>query len=201
MEYSSLIIGYAGYVFATVGTPGPNNIMVASSGANYGLKRSIPHIMGINQGFIFMLLVMGFGLGSIFTTYPIIHTILQYLSIGFLLYLAFKIATSKRSNNLGGSEGKPFGFMQAAAFQWVNPKAWAMNVTAVTLYVSLDGVERYYELFYMVLINMVVGLPLVICWCLFGREIGKLLKSEKAFMIFNYGMAGLLVVTVFMLFI
>lgn len=199
MEYSSLIFGYAAYVLATVGTPGPNNIMLAASGANFGLKRSIPHILGVGLGFMFMLVVVGLGMGQIFTTYPIIHDVLRYVGAAFLLYLAYKIATSKKPSTDGKASGTPFTFIQAAAFQWVNPKAWVMVIGAIASFITIGG-DKYTELAVMVAVNVVVGFPLITGWCLFGREIGKFLKSDRAYMIFNYSMAALLVLTVFTLF-
>lgn len=199
MEYSSLIIGYAFYVLATVGTPGPNNIMLASSGANFGIRRTVPHVLGVGLGFMFMLVVVGFGLGQVFISYPIIHDVLRYVGAAFLLYLAFKIATSKNTNAKGETTGTPFTFIQAAAFQWVNPKAWVMVVGAIATFISIGG-DKYTELTIMVLVNIVVGFPLIFGWALFGQEIGKFLKSEKAFKIFNYIMAALLAVSVLALF-
>lgn len=199
MEYSSLIVSYAVYVLATVGTPGPNNIMLASSGANFGLRRSVPHVLGVGLGFMFMLVVVGFGLGQVFVSYPIIHDVLRYVGAVFLLYLAFKIATSKNKSTKGEGTGKPLTFIQAAAFQWVNPKAWVMVVGAIATFISVDG-DKFIELGIMVLVNVVVGFPLIFGWCLFGQEIGRFLKSESAFKIFNYTMGGLLALSVITLF-
>ncbi|MCJ8324664.1 MAG: LysE family translocator [Rhizobiales bacterium] len=199
MEYSSLIFGYAFYVLATVGTPGPNNIMLASSGANFGFKRSIPHALGVNLGFVFMLVMVGLGLGQIFVTYPIIHDIMRFVGAAFLLYLAFKIATSKSKSATGKSTSSPLTFIQAAAFQWVNPKAWVMIIGAIATFISIGG-DKFTELGIMVLVNFCVGLPLIFAWCLFGREIGRFLKSERAFLIFNYIMASLLAISVLTLF-
>ena len=152
------------------------------------------------MGFIFMLLVIGMGLGKLFTLYPIVHDVLRYVGAAFLLYLAYKIATSKNTSSNAKEAGKPFSFIQAAAFQWVNPKAWVMNIGAVTSFISIGG-DKFAELSIMVILNLTVALALIFGWCLFGREIGKLLKSDRAFKIFNYSMAGLLVATVFTIFV
>ncbi len=200
MEYSSLVIAYSLYVVATVGTPGPNNVMIAASGANFGIKRSVPHVLGICLGFIFMMIVIGLGLGQVFVLYPIIHDVLRYVGAGFLLFLAYKIATSKKMDNKLENVGTPLTFMQAALFQWVNPKAWVMNIGAISTFLAVDG-NKLIELSILSAVNFVVALPLIFGWCLFGREIGKFLKSDRAFMIFNYSMGGLLVVTILTLFV
>lgn len=199
MEYSSLIFSYAFYVLATVGTPGPNNIMLAASGANFGFKRTIPHALGVGIGFVFMLVLVGLGLGQLFINYPIIHDVMRYVGAAFLLYLAFKIATSKNKSSKGKSTAVPLTFLQAAAFQWVNPKAWVMVIGAIATFISIGG-DKFTELTIMVVVNLCIALPLVFGWSLFGQEIGRFLKSERAFLIFNYAMAGLLVVSVFTLF-
>lgn len=199
MEYSGLIFGYAAYVLATVGTPGPNNVMIIASGANFGVKRSLPHIFGIGLGFIFMQVLVGLGLGQVFISYPIVHDILRYVGAAFLLYLAYKIATSKNNIGKGEAVGTPMTFVQAAAFQWVNPKAWVMVIGAIASFISVDG-DKFIELGIMIVVNLFVSLPLIFGWCLFGLAIGKILKSDRAFKIFNYGMATLLVLTIITLF-
>lgn len=199
MEYSGLVFGYAAYVVATVGTPGPNNIMIIASGANFGIKRSLPHVFGIGLGFIFMQVMVGLGLGQVFISYPVVHDILRYVGAAFLLYLAYKIATSKNNMGKQTAVGSPFTFLQAAAFQWVNPKAWVMIIGAIASFISIDG-DTFTELGIMILVNLFVSLPLIFGWCLFGLAIGRILKSDRAFKIFNYSMAGLLVLTIITLF-
>lgn len=199
MEYSSLIIGYALFVLATVGTPGPNVVMIAASGANFGIRRSMPHIWGITFGFLFMMALVGLGLGQIFMLYPIIHDILRYVGAAFMLYLAFKIATSK--NNLGKGEvaGSPMTFLHASAFQWVNPKAWVMIISAVAQFLTIGG-DKFTELSLIVVVHLVVSIPLTFGWCLFGVGIGKILKTDFSFKVFNYIMASLLILTIITLF-
>lgn len=199
MEYSGLVLGYSAYVLATVGTPGPNNIMITASGANFGIKRSVPHIFGIGLGFIFMQVLVGLGLGQVFTVYPMIHDVLRYVGAAFLLYLAYKIATSKNNLGKGETAKTPMTFMQAAAFQWVNPKAWVMVIGAIASFISVDG-QKFVELGIMIIVNLLVSIPLIFGWCLFGLAIGKILKTDFAFKMFNYAMAGLLVLTIITLF-
>lgn len=200
MDYLNLILSYALFVLATVGTPGPNVVMIAASGANFGIKRSVPHIMGVVFGFIFMLGLVGAGLGQIFELYPLIHDVLRYVGAGFMLYLAYKIATAQNNMQNGKAVGKPLTFVQASAFQWVNPKAWVMIIGAVAQFLTVGG-DNFIELTIIVMVHLIVSLPMTFAWCLFGREIGKLLKSELAFRVFNYVMASLLVIAIFTLFI
>ncbi|MEM7615948.1 MAG: LysE family translocator, partial [Pseudomonadota bacterium] len=128
-----LILALAGFAFVTSITPGPNNIMLMTSGANFGFRRTIPHMLGVGLGFCLMIVLVGFGLAAIFETYPVARMILKGLSVVYMLWLAWKIAHASAPTQQGG-EGTPITFLQAALFQWVNPKAWAMALSAVTLY-------------------------------------------------------------------
>lgn len=111
-------------------TPGPNNIMLASSGLTFGFRRTIPHMLGVNLGFTLMLVLVGLGLGTMFQQLPWLYTVLKYAGAMYLLYLAWKIAMSGPLES-GAQRGRPFTFMQAALFQWVNPKAWVMAVGVI----------------------------------------------------------------------
>lgn len=116
-----LIIAFLGFAFASSVTPGPNNMMLLASGVNFGLKRTLWHVAGINVGFPLMLLLCGLGLGQVFTLYPQIYTVLKVLGILYMLWLAWKIARSGPVGE-GREVGTPMTFWQAAAFQWVNPE-------------------------------------------------------------------------------
>lgn len=200
MQYWDLIITYSVFVFATSGTPGPNNIMVAASGANFGIRATLPHVFGIRVGLLVMMLVVGLGFGELFETYPYIHNIMRYIGIGFMLYLAYKIALTKRTNPDDVRKSKPLSFTYASLFQWVNPKAWITLIGAIVTFIPADG-DKVTVMAIMLIVHFIVGLPATFAWCLFGREIGRLLKSDRAFHLFNYSMAGLLVLTVFTLFV
>jgi threonine/homoserine/homoserine lactone efflux protein len=114
-------------------TPGPNNTMLMASGANFGFRATIPHLLGVSGGFFLLVLAAGLGLGGLFAAYPPLHDILAVVGGAYLLWLAWKIATSK-GLGLGEGSARPQTFLQAAAFQWVNPKAWAMALGGVTAY-------------------------------------------------------------------
>jgi threonine/homoserine/homoserine lactone efflux protein len=175
-------------------TPGPNNAMLLASGANFGLRRTLPHLAGVVLGFQFLIAVIALGLGALFTAYPALHTLLKILGGAYLLYLAAKIATAK---GMGGGEasGRPMTFMQAAAFQWVNPKAYAMGVGAIAAYVPRDaGVA---DVLLLTLVFGVVNLPCVTAWAAAGVALRRLLQRPAALRAFNWTMAALLVLSLY----
>ena len=135
------IIPLVAFAFVTSITPGPNNLMLLASGANYGFKRSLPHMLGISLGHAFMVFLVGIGLAEVFEIHPVLKTVLKVVSVAYMLYLAWKIANASAPEETEG-KGRPFTFMQAAAFQWVNPKAWAMALTAVTVYAPNQQLAR-----------------------------------------------------------
>jgi threonine/homoserine/homoserine lactone efflux protein len=193
-----LFIALVLFAFVTSITPGPNNIMLLSSGMNYGFRRSIPHMLGIAIGFMLMIFLMGLGLDRIFISYPILHKILRYISIIYMLWLAWKIANSTPMTN-DIIKGKPMTFFQAALFQWVNPKAWVMAISAIITYVPVK--ESLWPLIWVTLIFGIINLPSVGIWALFGTGLRAFLSDKKHLRIFNYLMATLLVLSLFPLFV
>jgi threonine/homoserine/homoserine lactone efflux protein len=131
------------FVFAGIAafTPGPNNALLMAAGMNYGFRRSVPMILGVVVGFPMMIGLVGLGLGGIFKVYPLLYTILKYAGAAYMLYLAWKIATS-RPNNDTSIATKPLSFLQMCLFQWVNPKGWVMSVTALSAYTLADDYAR-----------------------------------------------------------
>ena len=191
-------------VFAAVssGTPGPNNLMILTSGVNFGMKRSMPHLMGITLGFCFMIFCVGMGLQTMFTVFPQLETVLRYGGTVYLLWLAWKIANSGPISS-GSGEGKstgtkPMGFWAAAAFQWVNPKAWFMAISAITTYASTTGGgSKLLQVLLVVLIFGAINLPLVACWGWFGSVMRQFLQDPKNLKTFNLTMAVLLVASLY----
>lgn len=180
--------------FATVAgfTPGPNNVMLTASGANFGFRRSIPHIAGITIGFSILVLAGGFGLAGLFTAVPALYSVMKVLSILFLLYLAWKIATAGRVAT--AQRDKPLTLWQAAAFQMINPKGVAVIISAVSAYTTdTAGLMGQVLLLFVVFFTVTVGSTST--WCLFGTAIGKLFRKEKSLRIFNMFMAGLLIIS------
>lgn len=128
------IISLAAFAATMTGTPGPNNLMVTASGANFGYWRTLPHMMGIGSGLVSMIVLVAAGLGVMFIRFPILHEILRWAGSAYLLYLAWKIASAKSSIRTDQQDGAPMTFMAAAMFQYVNPKAWMMSVTAISTF-------------------------------------------------------------------
>ncbi|NVC94284.1 LysE family translocator [Vibrio natriegens] len=189
MEYHQLG-ALALFAFVSTFTPGPNNIMLMTSGANVGFKRTIPHMLGITFGFGAMLILVGIGLMGLFHAYPVTHTILKALSLSYLLYLTYKIATSGKAETKNNF--KPMSFIGAAAFQWVNPKGWSMALTAVTVYSSGAA---WLELIFIAGIFCLTNLPSVTFWTAAGIQLQRWLTTSKRVKGFNYGMAALLLLS------
>lgn len=185
----SLLAALAGFAFVTSITPGPNNLMLLASGTRFGWRRSLPHLLGISFGFGVMLLLVGLGLAQAFERAPWLHDTLKWVSLAYLLYLAWKVATAPPPDAAGAPGGRPMGFAAAALFQVVNPKAWAMALTAVTAYGSL-GVAAVTAVF------VLVNLPCCGSWALLGQQMRRWLHRPRALQVFNWGAAGLMVVSV-----
>lgn len=179
--------------FAAAFTPGPNNVMVTASGANFGFRRTVPHMLGITIGFALMNLAVGLGLGRVFETYSQIHIALKYGSIAYLLYLAWKIANAGEAKSTG-KNAKPLTFLQAAAFQWMNPKAWVIAVGAVSTFTTVGG-DLLTEVLIMSVVFMLITVPSVSTWTFFGTVIARYLHSPKHLRVFNWSMAGLLILS------
>jgi threonine/homoserine/homoserine lactone efflux protein len=175
-------------------TPGPNNILVAGSGVNFGFRATVPHILGITIGYPLMLFIVGIGLARIFIAVPPIHTILKWISIVYLLYLAYRI-TIAAAPGQARSEPKPLSFLQAAAFQWVNGKAWVIALGAVTTYTVVDQTLPL-QIVALTAISVVITLVSVSCWTFFGAFMRQFLQTERRRRWFNYIMAALLVLSI-----
>ncbi|MBK5925999.1 LysE family translocator [Rhodobaculum claviforme] len=131
-----LLISLMILAFAGSWTPGPNTAMVAASGANFGLRRTLPHVLGISVGFPVMALAVGLALGEVFAASELLRTTLRWGGAAVLLWLAWQIG---RSGGLGRREAaRPFGFLEAAAFQWINPKAWVLAIAVSTQFIHPD---------------------------------------------------------------
>lgn len=189
-----LIFAIALFAFSSGITPGPNNVMLMSSGVNFGIKRSLPHLTGICIGFPCMVLAIGLGLSTVFQAYPVLHVIIKYIGIGYLLYLSWLIANSS-SKMEGKDSANPLSFLQAAAFQWVNPKGWIMAVGAVATFTSVDTAITP-QVITIALVFLAVAFPCAITWLGFGVALKRLLKNARQQRIFNVTMALLLVASI-----
>jgi threonine/homoserine/homoserine lactone efflux protein len=188
MGMENTLIPLIAYAFATSATPGPNNMMLLASGANFGVRRSLPHLLGISLGHAFMVLVMGMGLAAALHAVPQVMIGLKLAAIAYVLWLAWKIAHSA-APSAGKVGASPLTFWQAAAFQWVNPKAIAMAITAATVY---GGDGSFAAIFAVGLVFAAVNLPSVALWCAMGEALRTLLQNPTRLRVFNWTMAGLL---------
>jgi threonine/homoserine/homoserine lactone efflux protein len=190
-----ILIALIGFAFASSITPGPNNLMLMASGANYGLRRTLPHMLGISLGHAFMVTMVGVVLLQMFETYPVLNTILKVLSAAYMIWLAWKIANAVPAQ---ASEvtGKPFTFVQAAAFQWVNPKAWFMAITAISAYAPQDHGILIGSLMVAAVFSA-VNLPSVTVWAWMGVQVRRWLGTARRLRVFNISMATLLVLSLY----
>lgn len=189
MELSQLS-ALALFAFVSTFTPGPNNIMLMTSGANVGFVRTIPHMLGITLGFAVMVMLIGVGLMGLFHSYPLSHQILKYLSLSYLVYLAVKIAFSGKASER--KDFKPMSFLQAASFQWVNPKGWTMALTAVSVY---STGSQWWELALIAGVFILANLPSVSFWTAAGTQLQRWLNTHTRVRSFNISMALLLLLS------
>jgi len=189
----ALLLAFVGFAFVSSITPGPNNTMLLASGVNYGFRRTMPHIAGISLGCMVMLLLVGLGLGQAFAAVPLLYNALRYAGALYLVWLAWKIATAGAMTVQGTSDGQPLTFWQAAAFQWVNPKAWIMVVGAASTYAPRDQFER--NVIVLALLLGLVNAPSICVWAGFGTALRPWLSHPGRVRVFNVVMALLLVLS------
>ena len=178
-------------------TPGPNNVMLLSSGLNYGFRRTLPHVLGIVIGFAFMVGAVGLGLGTIFITYPVLQTILKYAGAAYLVYLAAVIAMSGPVAGQDNARG-PMTFLGAAMFQWVNVKGWVMVIGTITAYAAIASFP--WNILIQVAISLWMGAMSCVAWALFGSALRPWLTSVRVVRVFNIVMAILLLASLFPVF-
>ena len=186
MEYFAVIL----FAITTYATPGPNNTMIMTSGLNYGIQRSMPPYLGIILGFPTMVIAVGLGLATLFDQFPLFHVLLKITGAVYLTFLAWRIATAPVSE-LSAGKGKPFTFIQAAAFQWINPKAWVMAVGAIATYTAVDS-NYSIQVITIALIFLIFGAPCSLLWLWFGASLKRFLQKPDSVKKFNYAMAALL---------
>jgi threonine/homoserine/homoserine lactone efflux protein len=165
--------------------------MLASSGATYGVRRTLPHLFGVSVGFPVMILLVGLGLASILLASPRLQLAMKIVSCAYLLWLAVQIGRSKSTGD--AASGKPMTFLAAAAFQWINPKAWLYAVGAISAYTSGSGTQLYTQVVIIALLNIAVSLGSTTTWATFGAGIRRFLRTPGTLRLFNLLMALLLV--------
>jgi threonine/homoserine/homoserine lactone efflux protein len=190
---TDLLLALVVFAFVTSITPGPNNFMLLTSGVNFGFRRTIPHMLGIGGGFLSLLLGVGFGLGALLTAYPPLHLALKLAGGAYLLYLAWRIAMSRALSEKDGKAARPMTFLEAAAFQWVNPKAWVMAVTAMAVY--SDPAAPFLSVLVVALAFALVNLPSVSTWAGFGTALRGFLANPVRLKWFNIAMGVALAVS------
>ncbi|MDZ4332075.1 MAG: LysE family translocator [Pseudomonas sp.] len=195
---TELLLAFIAFAFVTSVTPGPNNMMLLASGVNFGLRRSLPHMFGISLGFMLLVASVGLGLGQLFEQVPLLYSVLRYLGAAYLLYLAWKIANSGAPDSQNNAAGKPFSFLQAAAFQWVNPKAWIMAIGAITTYTPQENFVV--NVLLIAALFALVNCPSVGLWTVAGSLLRNWLSNARALRVFNIAMALLLVASLYPIF-
>jgi threonine/homoserine/homoserine lactone efflux protein len=184
----------AAFAFVAAITPGPNNLMLMTSGVKYGFRRTLPHLIGVILGFALMVAVVGFGLDVIFKRFPIVLPIMRVLGSLYMLWLALKIALAKPIGQVEQG-GRPIGFLAAAGFQWVNPKAWAMALSALTTYAGVvDDFTR--SVLLTASLCALISVPCSSAWTLFGASLSRLIRDPRVTRPFNWTMAALLVASI-----
>ncbi len=183
-----LFLGLAAFALATTCTPGPNNVMLMASGANFGFRRSLPHMLGIALGFPGMILLVGLGVMQLFEAWPLLRSILLVISVCYLGWLAWKVAHAAPPGEARAT-GSPLSFLQAAAFQWVNPKAWTMALGAITLYAASRDVSA---VLWVAGTYVAAAVLSTSAWIVAGQQLRRLLINGTRLRVFNYTMAALL---------
>jgi len=179
------------FAFVTSITPGPSNLMLLASGANFGFRRTLPQVAGITLGFTALLLAVGLGLGAALAAWPALHTGLRVAGAAYLLHLAWRIG---RSRSLGGGGAtRPLTLWQSAAFQWVNPKAWAVAATTMAVYASPEA--PLLSVLPICAAFALVNLPSILAWAGCGLALRRLLADPARLRWFNLAMAALLAAT------
>lgn len=191
MEYILSVVLFA--ISSSV-TPGPNNIMVMSSGLNFGVRRSLPLLGGICLGFTLMLLMVGLGFAQLFSLFPSLSMLVKVVGTLYLLYLAWLIAIS-RDVGQSSSHTQPFGFIKGALFQWVNAKAWVVAIGAISAFTTV-GEQFTLQNLTIATTFLIVSFPCVGVWLLFGSLLRRYLSDSRYLRGFNLTMAALLVLSV-----
>ncbi len=207
------LLGFIALMFVS---PGPNNIMLTATGVAFGIRRGLPHLFGIGVGFAVMFTIVATGLGAVIDAQPHALTVIRVLGIATLLFLAWKIGSTQpqkfttasdahaathlddAADDAATSADRPISFLQAAIFQWVNPKAWIACATISALFLNgpaPTAASATQSAVSLVLALLVVGMPCSFCWLFFGVQIRRLIAAPRRQILFNRSMAGLLILT------
>ncbi len=191
---TTLLLSFLTFALVSSITPGPNNVMLMASGANFGFRPTLPHFAGVTLGFAAMVVLVGLGLAGIFAAAPWLYDVMRWVGAAYLLFFAYRIATA-RSLSAAETGARPVTFWQAVAFQWVNPKAWTMVVSAITTFAPPNPTVIHVAV--ITALFFVVGLPCSLIWMSFGVGLKNVLSRPAALRAFNVTMAGLLIVSLY----
>jgi threonine/homoserine/homoserine lactone efflux protein len=183
---------YATYSFVMAITPGPNNVMLTASGANFGFRRTVPHLLGIATGHAIQMIAVSAGLGALFAAWPVLQTILQWVGAAYLVFLGWKLIRSGEVHE--GHAPQPVTFLQAAVFQFVNPKAWVMSLSGAAIFLP-EGMGLLAATLAILSVMVIVNLPCITVWAVFGSALRGVLKRKPARLAFNIAMAVALAAT------
>jgi len=189
------------FVFSVVaaGTPGPSNALLTATGANVGVLRGLPALLGVAAGMGLMMFVVAFGLGSVILENPLVLTAVKWIGAAYLVWLAWKIATAHRSSR--GPSARPVGFLGAAAFQWINPKSWLVCASAAATFLDQRSGSALGQSVAISLTFVLAAVPSCFPWLAFGALMQRLLRSDRALRTFNIAMAALLAASVILIFV
>jgi threonine/homoserine/homoserine lactone efflux protein len=193
-----LFIAFVVFAAVMFFTPGPNNVMLLSSGLTHGFRRTLPHIAGITIGVAFMVAAVGLGLGTVFIAYPVLQTILKYAGAAYLIYLSAAIAMSGAAPSGQDNRRGPMTFWGAAVFQWINVKGWVMVIGTITAYAAIASFP--WNIVIQTAISLVMGTLSTVAWALFGSALRPVLTSPRAVRAFNIVMAALLLASLYPVF-
>jgi threonine/homoserine/homoserine lactone efflux protein len=188
------VVAFVVFALAAAATPGPSNVLLAATGAQVGLVRGLPCLLGVSLGMAIMMFAVVFGLGSVILESPLALAGIRWGGAAVLLWLAWRIATAGRAGAPAG--GPPVGFVGAAAFQWVNPKSWLASVSAAATFLEGESGHPLSQAGALAMLFFLVALPSGLSWLAFGAALQRLLRSERAFRVFNAVMGMLLAASV-----
>jgi threonine/homoserine/homoserine lactone efflux protein len=188
------LVSLVGFAFVTSITPGPNNLMLTTSGANFGLRRTLPHIAGVTAGFALMVAVTGFGFGAVLAETGAVQAALKWVGAAYMAWLAWQVARAGAVSGSGASSGRPLTLLEAGLFQWVNPKGWTMVVALAATYFDPSGPTAA-QVLTAALVFFACGVVSSFIWTTFGTVIGRFLSTPARARAFNWSMAGLIIVS------
>ena len=198
MLSSESLFGLITFALVSSITPGPNNVMLLASGVNFGFRLTIPHLLGISFGFFILAMASGLGVGIFLQQFPALHMVLKFLSALYLVYLAFKIASDRNMASNQQTDKKPMTFLQAALFQWVNPKAWMIAISAMIMFG--DVAPSLLNIGWIALVFSLIGLPCIAIWAVFGMLLKQFLSQPSYLKWFNITMGALLIASIYPVF-